>query len=242
MKVGFIGHGNMAKAMIKGMNISVNISNGENNQGIVDSCDVIFLTVKPQKYGEVLKSLKNLKNKILVSVAPGISIKWIENLTKAKVIRTMPNTPALVGQGVTAICKSKAVSKKDYASVVKLLKSFSMVYEISEKDMDMAIALSGSSPVIAFTVIDAMIQFAKSHCKEYSISENKAKLVAANTLIGAAKLLLESNDMPQGLVQKVCSKGGTTEKMVEALQKYDLAGVIKKSMLACLLRAKEMKK
>ena len=238
MKIGFIGHGNMAKAIIKGLGEhEIKYSDGECNQAVVDFADIIFLTIKPQDHEKVLSQLSFSKDKIVVTVAPALTIEKVEKWTGAKVIRTMPNTPALIGQGVTAVCRNKNMTDKDFESVKSILQTFSSVFELDENHMDVAIALSGSSPVLAYILIEKMSKFAQ----ENGIDFDTAKRMTAQTIIGACDMILQSDESTETLTQRVCSKGGTTEKMVESLKQNNFAETIAKSMTACAKRAKEMK-
>jgi len=246
MKTSFIGGlGNMATAMIQGILKSglltkedIFISDEtENNQQAVDCAEIIFLCVKPQLYNEVITNLKNTEGKVFVSVAPGITIQFIEERLKgAKVIRTMPNTPARVLEGVTAVCRGKTVTGDELDFVKKLLSSFSQVFEFEEKYIDSVIALSGSSPAYVFKLINAMAKYSEGHGIAYDI----AVKMAAQSVLGAAKLLLESNEPPESLIKKVCSRGGTTEKAIEKMDELNFDNLIEKAMDACTKRAQEL--
>ena len=259
MKIAFIGCGNMATAIINGItkkgkvkkeNIfiadtdkekldklaSQGFNTSTDNQVAVDNAKYIFLTIKPQHYQMVLQSLHNVCGKIFISVAPAISIAKIENWAGAVAIRTMPNTPALIGHGVTAMCKGDNVGKEDFTNIVNLFESFSDVHQLDESQMDVAIALSGSSPVIAYMLTECMSKFATS----YGVDLGKAKCMVAKTLIGAGEMILQSGDTPEILTQRVCSKGGTTEQMVASLRENNFEQIIQKSMAACIDRAVKM--
>jgi len=246
MKIAFIGGGNMAKAMITGI-ISSGLLPGENiivsdcdaskadttdNQTAVDFADYIFLTVKPQHYDSVIAELVRTENKVFITVAPGIK----STCMSGKVIRTMPNTPALVGEGVTAVCRGKGVTDDEFEFVKKLLSSFSAVHEFSEPQMDDVVALSGSSPAYVYMFIEAMANYSAKCGIDFDV----ALKMAAQTLRGAAKMVLESDESPSVLCDRVCSKGGTTIKAVEKLQELDFSDVIEQAMDACTKRVKEL--
>ena len=240
MKISFIGHGNMAKAMIKGIvksgivaeeDIKASDSDSE-NQSAADFADFIFLTIKPQMYSHVISNLTNIADKVFITVAPGIKTDFLPN---AKIIRTMPNTPALVGEGVTAICRNNRVTDEEFAFVKKLLASFSAVYEFEESQMNHVVALSGSSPAYAYMFIEAIADYSAQN----GIPHDIAIKMAAQTLLGSAKMVLESTESPATLRERVCSKGGTTIEAVQKLQEKNFAEIIAEAMAACTKRAME---
>ena len=242
MKIAFIGHGNMAKAMIKGIldsgiicekDIFASDTDDENQQA-VDFADYIFLTIKPDMFEHIIPQLERKSGKVFITVSPGIKTTFMD----AKVIRTMPNTPALVGEGVTAICRGKGVTDAEFEDVKKLLSTFSDVYEFDETMMDYTIAISGSSPAYAYIFIEAMAEYGA----KYGIGYETAKKMAAKTLLGAAKMVLESDESPGELCAKVCTKGGTTVEAVAKLAELDFAGTVMEAMEACTKRAVEMYK
>jgi len=239
MKIGFIGHGNMAKAIIAQIKQDVIVSDANtDNQAVVDVADIIFLTIKPQLYKTVLTNLKNTEGKIFVSVAPGLSIAWIQQwIGGASVVRTMPNTPAMVGAGVTAIVRDNSVAKVQLDYIKRVFEKFSTVFELDESTMDVAVALSGSSPVLGYTLMDAMAGFGAQNGLDYET----AKRMAAYTLIGSAKMILETNKDCRTLINDVASPGGTTEQMLKKLNEHQFAKIIQESMEMCLERAKELR-
>ena len=240
MKIAFLGYGNMAKAMIEsilnsGMLTQSDIATSDiddTNQAAVDFADYIFLTVKPNMYNHVFSSLERTQNKVFITVAPGIKTTSIN----AKVVRTMPNTPALVGEGVTSVCRGVSVTDAEFEYVKQLLSTFSQVYEFEEAQMDYTVALSGSSPAYVYMFIEAMA----SHSASCGIDYEVAKKMAAQTLLGAAKMVLESGETPQQLCDKVCTKGGATMKAVEKFQALGLADMVSQAMAACTARSIEM--
>ena len=240
MKIAFIGHGNMAKAMIKGILGSGMLSeediftsdSDEGNQAAAQFGDYIFLMVKPDMYNHVLSNIVGTEGKIFITAAPGIKTTSIN----AKVIRTMPNTPALVGAGVTSVCRGANITDSEFEYAKKLLSTFSAVYEFDEALMDYTAALSGCSPAYAYLFIDAMANFG-AKC---GIDYDTAKKMSAQTLLGAAKMVLESDESPQELCDKVCTKGGATIKAVEKFRDLGFDSVISQAMDACAKRAIEM--
>jgi len=240
MKISFIGYGNMAKAMIKGILDSGMLSQDdiftsdtdEENQAAVDFADYIFLTIKPFMFAHIIPKLTYTANKVFITVSPGIKTDFID----AKVIRTMPNTPALVGEGVTTVCRGATVTDAEFAFAKKLLSTFSTVYEFEESMIDHTIALSGSSPAYAYMFIEAMVNYSTKS----GIDPETAKKMAAQTLLGAAKMVLESDVSPTILREQVCTKGGTTIQAVEKFREMGLADMVAQAMEACTTRALEM--
>ncbi|MBE7019776.1 MAG: pyrroline-5-carboxylate reductase [Ruminococcaceae bacterium] len=263
MKIGFIGTGNMGGAMIDGIlasgivatsdvyvsDISENqltkykekgINTSTDNKVTAENSDYIFLTVKPQFYEAVLADLKEFSDKIYITVAPGITTDFLRKklADTTKVVRTMPNTPALVGEGVTAVCRGENVTDEEYETVKQLLSAFSEIHELPEDKMDAIISVSGSSPAYVYMMIDAM---AKSGERQ-GIPYETALRMAGKTVLGAAKLLLSSNEPADILVDKVCSKGGTTIEAVNHLKEHDFYQLIDDAMAECTRRALELKK
>lgn len=263
IKIGFIGLGNMAKAIIKnfkqksfnfiigGFDIAKSFNNicrelkikiYKSNIDLVDNSDIIFLCVKPQHVSEVLTEIKSfIKNKLIISIAAGISIKRIHNLLSKKVpvVRIMPNTPVLVGEGACGYAFSNQVTVEFKKIAEKIINSFCKVsFQVPEKHIDTITSLSGSGPAYFFYITEAMIEQAKIS----GFDEKKAKILIAQTLIGAGKLLIKTDETPLVLRHKVTSKGGTTEAAINILEKNKLKEVIKNAVFAAYKRAKELGK
>lgn len=263
MKIGFIGTGNIATAIINGIVKAKTVSKEDitvtdiseekreeykskgfltvsSNRELAEACDYIFLTIKPQFYDDVLSDIKEYGNKAYITVAPGITTTHIKEMLgdETRVIRTMPNTPALVGEGVTAVCRSENLPDSDFEFAKKLIGSFSEVFVMDEKYLDPIISVSGSSPAYAYMFIDAI---AKSGERQ-GIDYKTALKMAAKTVLGSAKLLLEATDEPDVLIDRVCSKGGTTIEAVKSLKADGFYESIDKAMEKCTKRALELKK
>ena len=260
MKISFIGGGNIASAIIGGItkenyinkkNISVydiNSSvyekysqNGFNAVKTIEEAfmsDIIFLTIKPQFYPEVLSGMGDLKDKLIVTVAPGITVSTVKGyLDKScKVIRTMPNTPLMVGEGMTVIASSDEVEKEKYDFVKSLFEKSGKVAIIKEELIDSAIAVSGSSPAYIYMMIDAL----KKGGMEKGIDEETSLFLAAQAVYGSAKMVMETKISPSTLKDMVCSPNGTTIRAVNDLEKNNFEEIIIHAMNECYLRAKEM--
>lgn len=256
MNIGFIGIGNMGGAIINSLlnvdNVNLHVFDVDNNKltkfkdtkisvcqtikDIADASDIIFLTVKPNVYSDVLKQLDAAKfNKVLVSVAPGISVSYIKSVINAEIIRIMPNTPAMVGEGMTLVAETSCLKLNN---VLDILKHVGKTTLIPEKLMDAGTALSGSSPAMVYQLIDALANAALS----YGISKKDAVEIAAQTVLGSAKMVLETKEHPQELSDKVCSPGGTTIEMVNTLKKCGFDATVVKAFDACVNKAKQMNK
>lgn len=264
MKIGFIGCGNMGQAMLWGMIDSGKVKprdiivstktlasriNIQKKYGvdIADSnieaamiADVIFVGVKPQYYEEILTEIKNIMwdDKILVSIAPGKSLEWLEEKIgkTIKIVRTMPNTPSMVKEGMTGICANKRVGAGELDMVSKLCKCFSKVEFVTEQQMDVVTAVSGSAPAYVFMFIEAMADAAV----EGGMPRKQAYTFAAQAVLGSAKMVLETGMHPGELKDMVCSPGGTTIQAVHALEDKGLRAAVMDAMKICLDKSRNM--
>ena len=271
MKIGFIGLGNMATAMIGGIiqnelvpasdivgsaHTTASVDKAVNAFGIVGKkgedankevakeADVLILAVKPLMYEAVLTEIKDVikKDAILVSIAPGKTVEWISGLldgtnvksAEAKVVRCMPNTPALVGEGCTGVCFAESNSEKDKETVLGILNSFGKAYEVPERLMDAVVGVSGSSPAYVFMFIEAMADAAVLD----GIPRSQAYEFAAQSVLGSAKMVLETGKHPGELKDMVCSPGGTTIEAVKILEEHGLRSAVMEAQHACVVKAK----
>lgn len=263
-KIGFIGCGNMAQAIIGGIiksgivskdNIIASRNNAEKLQAIKESlginitqdnkevameADVLFLAVKPHIYALVIEEIKDyIKNDaVIVTIAAGITISFMEKAfdKSVKIVRTMPNTPAMVGEGMSALCCNKEVSKDELSMVVTLFEAFGKAEVIEERLMDSVPAVSGSSPAYVYMFIEALADGAVRD----GIPREKAYKMAAQAVLGAAKMVLETGIHPGALKDNVCSPGGTTIEAVFALERNNFRGTVIEAMKACTDKTREM--
>lgn len=260
-EVGFIGCGNMASAIISGLinKSGINpddiiasdamepalskikqahsINTTSDNKEVAKESHILFLAVKPQYYADVLAEIKGLITdaQIVVTIAPGKTLSWLgEGLGPVKIVRTMPNTPALVGEGITGVCKNANVSEEEFAYVMKLLESFGMAEEIPEALMDVCVSVSGSSPAYVFMFIEAMADAAVAD----GMPRNKAYKFAAQAVLGSARMVLETGKHPGELKDMVCSPGGTTIEAVRVLEEKGFRSSVIEAMKACTAKAK----
>ncbi|MFM1826017.1 MAG: hypothetical protein RLZZ37_652 [Actinomycetota bacterium] len=262
MKIGFVGAGNMGQAVIKGLiksgfaqNDLVAITKSADSSKKIASefniyasnkiedikdCDVVFIGVKPQNINEVLPEIKkNLQNNaLLISMAVGVKTESIEKIfeNKVKVIRAMPNTPALVGKGVTGLAKGKNATENDLDVAQKLFLSVGKVVVVEENLIDVVAAASGSGPAYYFYVTEAITQAAI----DLGLSKDVAQVLVNNTFIGAAHLFENSNEDVSDLRNKVTSPKGTTLAALENLDQNNFKEIWKKALTAAIKRAKEI--
>ena len=263
MRLGFIGAGNMAQAMIGGIlakeivkkediiasaatqntidkvakefGINVTLDNRE-----VAKADIVFLAVKPFYYEEVIDGIKDVvdEKQLIISVAAGKSVEWVENAFggKKKIVRIMPNTPALVGEGMTAACPNEYMTKEEIAYVLTLLESFGRVEIIPERLMDTVVSVSGSSPAYVFMFIEAMADAAVSG----GMPRAQAYQFAAQAVLGSAKMVLETGKHPGELKDMVCSPAGTTIEAVRVLEEKGFRSSVIEAMKTCEEISKSM--
>lgn len=258
-KIGIIGCGNMGAALIKGVTRSqghkvtsydvdkrkakevakkYKTKLASSSAELVSKCDVIVLAVKPQHMDEVLNQIRYQANpyKLLISVAAGVSTSRIEKKigNKVAVIRAMPNMPAFVGAGVTAICKGKFATTKDLSVANKIFSSVGEVVDVKENLMAAVTAISGSGPAYFFHLVEVLM---KMGC-ELGLKETIAKQLAVETALGSAKILKETKEHPQILRTRVTSKGGATEAAFEEFYKHDLEIILKRGIRKAFERTK----
>ena len=263
-KIGFIGMGNMGYSMLKGVLNYLNpqdiiftclssekkekISNetgvryAESNAECANSAKYIILAVKPQVYNTVLKNIQNVitEESVIISLAPGITIASIKEELGAdiKVVRAMPNTPALVGEGMTGICYENG--ELDFAEkefVEQFFNSFGKVVTVPEKLMSGVVCASGSSPAYVYMFIEAL---ADSVVK-YGIPRQEAYKLVAQTVLGSAKMVLETGEHPGKLKDNVCSPAGTTIQGVAALEEFGFRNAIIKATDKCFEACNKIK-
>ena len=264
MKLGFIGTGNMASAIMGGIIKKGLISANEiigadlleqgrervkkefdicitaDNNEVVEKADVIILSVKPQFYEEVICEIRDVvrADQIVITIAPGKTLAWIlEKFGKdVKIVRTMPNTPALVGAGMTAMCPNEFMTEEEIAYVRTLLESFGRVEIVPERLMDTVVSTSGSSPAYVFMMIEAMADAAVSG----GMPRAQAYQFAAQAVMGSAKMVLETGKHPGELKDMVCSPGGTTIEAVRTLEEYGFRSAVIEAMKVCEEKSKGM--
>ena len=262
MKLGFIGAGNMGGAILKGIlaggkveanNIFIRNSSDSSTQNVaqkngVQACsslkelaqksDIVFIGVKPYLVAKVLGETKDdLKNKIVISMAASVEIRDIEAIIpEIKVVRIMPNTPVEVGAGVIGVSFSELISKDEQPEIVELFDNIGKVEVISEKDMAGLTAISGSGPAYVYMFIEALADGAVLN----GLRRDVAYRLAANTVLGSAKMVLETNEHPGKLKDDVCSPAGSTIEAVRVLEENNFRSAVIECERACFEKLSKM--
>ncbi|MDO4546158.1 MAG: pyrroline-5-carboxylate reductase, partial [Bacillota bacterium] len=242
MKAGFIGIGNMGGAILSGFAASPGGRGAEllafdrneelckkmtgeipgleicrSGRELTEAADLIVLGVKPQVIESVLGEMAAAysRDKLVVSMAAGVNIALLEKYLgkDAQIVRIMPNTPAKVGEAMTAVCRNENVEEEGFQKALDLFTSIGKAEEVEEKLIDCVIGVSGSSPAYTYMYIEALTQAAVRNGME----ESKARIFAAQSVLGAAKMVLESPESLEQLRINVCSPGGTTIEAVNKL-------------------------
>lgn len=261
MMIGVIGLGNMAQAIIGGIlsrglagegsiigydrspaamsraGEKYGIATGDSNPDVAERADVLILAVKPQVIGSVIEEIAPYvsSDTIVISIAPGKSISWITEKfgRQVRLIRCMPNTPALVGEGMTGFCVSGNVTEEDKEKAKSILEAFSRAEEVPEELMAAVTSVSGSSPAYVFILIEAMADQAVAD----GMPRAQAYEFAAQAVLGSAKMVLETGRHPGELKDMVCSPAGTTIDAVKILEKNGFRAAVEEAMAACTEKA-----
>lgn len=207
----------------------------------IDS-DLVIISVKPQDFATTAEKLKDKikENQMVLSIMAGISIEKIQKaLNHQFVVRAMPNSPTLLGMGITGYTAADGISFTQIIQVERLLNTTGRsVYLENENLLDGVTALSGSGPAYFYYIIDAMIKAGV----EMGIDENLSNLLVKQTMLGAYHLINNSEKSLEDLIKDVASKGGTTEAALKTFQENNLKGIINKGIIAAETRAKELNK
>ena len=264
MKIGFIGLGNMASAMIGGI-LKKELYSAEDiigsdksedsvqkaakifgihtttdNLEVAQAADVLILAVKPQFFPEVIAEIKGAvrEETLIISIAPGKTMEWImEHFGRElKLVRCMPNTPALVGEGCTGYCCYKLVSEEEQAQAAAILGSFGRAYQVPENLLDTVVGISGSSPAYVFMFIEAMADEAVAEGMPRALAYE----FAAQAVLGSAKMVLETGKHPGELKDMVCSPAGTTIQAVKVLEETGFRASVMDAVEACIEKSRSM--
>ena len=264
MKLGFIGTGNMAGAIMGGI-IKKGIIPAEeiigsdimetgrnhvkelygiqvtaDNKEVAEKADILVLSVKPQFYAETIQEIRESvrEDQMVITIAPGKTLAWLEEQfgKKVKLVRCMPNTPALVGEGMTGVCCNEEVSDAEMQDVLKILESCGKAEMLPERLIDVVVSVSGSSPAYVFMFIEAMADAAVAD----GMPRAQAYRFAAQAVLGSAKMVLETGKHPGELKDMVCSPGGTTIEAVRVLEEKGMRSAVIEAMKACVKKGREM--
>lgn len=230
----------VAKEKVAGLSRRYGVSTAEDKGEAVIGSDIIFLSVKPQNMPEVFEEIRQFikKGALIISIAAGITTKFIEeNICKeVGVIRAMPNTPALVLAGATALCKGRYVSDEQLARAKKLFAGIGKVEILEEDKFDVITALSGSGPAYVFYFCELM----QKSAQDMGLPGELARTFAVQTVYGAGKMLLETGAQASELKEKVKSPNGTTEAALKYFESQNLYDTVKTAMKEAERRSKEL--
>ena len=262
-KIAFLGAGRMAEALIGGllasegcrpadiwatdplavrcetMKTQFGVRVATANQPAAEWADAVVLAVKPQVLAQVSTEVgASLAGKLVVSIAAGISIDRIRRLIPSAraIVRAMPNTPALVREGMTAVASGPGCSDQDVVFAKDLFESVGRVVEVEERLMDAVTGLSGSGPAYVFTAIEALADGGV----KMGLPRRTAELLAAQTVLGAARLVMERSEHPAQLKDQVASPGGTTIAGLHELEQNGLRATLIAAVEAATNRSKEL--
>lgn len=262
----FIGGGNMASAIIGGIIDSglaskeqitataktaktcssleerFGIHTSQDNKKAAETADILFLAVKPFLFSEVIAEIKDSvkKEALIISIAAGQPITSIESMfsNSIKLVRAMPNTPALVGEAMSALCVNDNVTEEELGIAVDIFNSFGKCEVIKESLMDAVVGVSGSSPAYVYMFIEAMADAAVAD----GMPRAQAYKFAAQSVLGSAKMVLETGTHPGALKDAVCSPGGTTIEAVAVLEEKGLRNAVITAQRACAQKSRDMSK
>lgn len=264
MKLGVIGAGNMAKAMVQGMIAQGIYSPGEillsrrdedalnslkqelgveittENIQVAKQAEILLLAVKPQMMEAVIEEIKETVNshQLIITIAAGKSMTWYEECfgKEIKLIRAMPNTPAMVGEGCSAYCVGKLVTKEEEAKAKVIFDSYGTSFFLAESMMDNFGALAGSGPAFVFMFLEAMADGAVLN----GMPRQMAYEIAAQTLLGSAKLAKETGKHPGELKDMVCSPGGTTICGIRTLEEKGMRAALINALNSCVEKSQKL--
>ena len=264
MKLGFIGTGNMAKAIMGGI-IQKQIFRPEEiigsdvsekgrervreqygiavtaeNREVAEKAEILILSVKPQFYPEVIAEIRECikPEQLIITIAPGKTLEWLQEQfgRRVKLVRTMPNTPAMVGEGMTAVCRNEEVTDQELEKVLSILGAFGKAEIVPERLMDVVVSVSGSSPAYVFILIEAMADAAVAD----GMPRAQAYAFAAQAVYGSAKMVLETGKHPGELKDMVCSPAGTTIEAVRVLEEKGMRSAVIEAMKACTEKSRNL--
>jgi len=266
IELGILGAGNMAEAIARGVIASgllapeqvlasdvspqrrewfqgqLGIRAIDDNRAVAREARTLLLSVKPQHMPEALAGLGEVMDAqaLVISIAAGISTLFIEGRLGGnahwRVLRAMPNTPMLVGEGIVALARGQHATEEDAAAARRLFETAAIVVDVAEEQIDAVTAVSGSGPAYVFYLVEQMIRAAT----ELGLSPEQARQFAVQTAIGASRMLAESLESPQELRRKVTSPGGTTQAAITYMDQRDCAATMVQAIKAAAQRSREL--
>lgn len=256
-KTGFIGCGNMASAIIGGMEKAgftdlfiydkdqakckkfEGASLCQNVNEVAEKADIIFLCVKPNVLPDVLQEIK-AEGKAFVSIAAGVRTEKIRDLLKpaGRIMRIMPNTPLLVGKGAICIQIPTDFTEQEQNFIEHIFQSLGIIEYVSGDLMDSVTGVSGSGPAYVYMFIDALAKAGAKH----GLPEDASLRLAVQTFEGACEMLKQTGDTPSQLIHNVCSPGGTTIEAMKIFDMNETRGVVEWAVDACVAKSRELSK
>lgn len=263
-EIGIIGIGNMGYAILKGLlhiypkediiftdvnkdkckavTEETGVVHAEGNAACANQAKYVILAVKPQYFDPVLKNIQYVltAQHVVISIAPGITIETLKEKLgiEKRIVRAMPNTPALLGEGMTGVCYDpEAFDEEEKAAIEGIFCSFGKMCLVEERLMSAVACVSGSSPAYVYMFIEALADSAV----KYGLPRDTAYQMAAQAVAGSAKMVLETREHPGALKDKVCSPGGTTIAAVSALEECGFRNAVIKAGDACYAKCESMK-
>ncbi|ADL06138.1 pyrroline-5-carboxylate reductase [Lacrimispora saccharolytica] len=255
-EIGIIGMGNMGYAILKGLlktygkedviftdvnrdrcrliTEELGVAHGESNPWCAGQAKYVVLAVKPQYFDPVLSDIRDkvTENHVIISIAPGITTAQLKERLgdEKRVVRAMPNTPALLGEGMTGVCyEEKAFNQEEKETIRNIFSSLGRMRLVEERLMNAVVCVSGSSPAYVYMFIEALADGAV----KYGLPREAAYEMAAQTVLGSARMVLETGEHPGVLKDRVCSPGGTTIEGVSALEESGFRSAVIKAADAC---------
>jgi pyrroline-5-carboxylate reductase len=264
MKITFIGAGNMAEALVAGIiekgvcapqelivtdiaqerlkhfELMYGVGTSDNNAVAITDADVVMLAVKPQIFGSIWSDLVCLlkPGALVASIMAGVPSEKIAMGEQIKVVRVMPNTPSLIGEGAAGIAAGAYASEEDLKLVEKMMRAVGATVIVKEEEINAVTALSGSGPAYVFYLLEAMLEAAA----EMGLQQDVSRELALATVIGAARLMKETGEEAAELRRKVTSKGGTTEAALTMMESLHVKASIVKALQAAHARSIELAK
>ncbi len=262
-KIGIIGIGNMGLAILKGLlgvyskddiiftdvnkdrceeiTKELGVAHVDNNGHLAGNAKYIVLAVKPQYFNPVLSDIRNTvtEKNVIISIAPGITTTQLKEKLgdEKRVVRAMPNTPALLGEGMTGVCyEEKSFSVEEKQAIADIFSSLGKMRIVEERLMNAVVCVSGSSPAYVYMFIEALADSAV----KYGLPRDAAYEMAAQAVLGSARMVLETGEHPGALKDKVCSPGGTTIAAVSALEEFGFRNAVIKAADACYKKCTEI--
>ncbi|MCL1996793.1 MAG: pyrroline-5-carboxylate reductase [Defluviitaleaceae bacterium] len=219
---------------------SYGINTTTSNTEVAQNSDILFLCVKPNLYSLIIKEIKNVipKDTVVVTIAAGQTLDMVASQFESgtKIVRTMPNTPALVNQGMTAICPGSGLTKEEIDGVSAIFNSVGKSAVLNESLFNIFTGVAGSAPAYVFMFIEAMGDAGVKH----GLTKAQALTFAAQTVMGAATMVIETGQHPAVLKDAVCSPGGTTIEAVCDLEFNGFRDAVISAVSACVEKAKQM--